>query len=71
MIDINEYKKRVKIWIYENPEASEAELIDYCESIIPSHQFSSYKWLVDETFSWYRSIIQSRKSYYLEDDDKD
>ena len=69
MFDINEFKKKVKEWIRLNPQGDESEFLDYCEELIPPAQFSANRWIVDQTVSWYRSILQSRKEDFLSDDD--
>ena len=61
MFDINEFKKSVKQWITENPKGSVADLVDYCEELIPPQQFSANKWLIDQTVSWYKHILSQRE----------
>lgn len=61
MFDKNEFKKSVKEWIRDNPMASEQDLIDFCDELIPPAQFSAYQWLVDQTVSWYKHIMVSRE----------
>ena len=34
MFNVNDFKKRIKKWIEENPLAQESELIDYCEKLM-------------------------------------
>ena len=62
MFDINEFKKSVKIWIKNNPEASVSDITDFCEEIIPSQYYTSYSWLIDQTVDWYKHILSNRKS---------
>ena len=69
MFDINEFKKKIKIWIRENPQGNEAEFLDYCEELIPPAHFSANRWLIDQTVSWYHSILQSRKEDLSHDDE--
>ena len=61
MFDCNNFKKQVKEWIRENPAASEAELIDYCDELIPSQFYTSYSWLVEQTAGWYKHILTQRE----------
>lgn len=60
MIDFNEFKKSVKEWIRSNPEGTITDLRDYCEELIPSTHFSSHAWVIDQTVSWYRHILNHR-----------
>ena len=71
MFDINEFKKKVKEWMQANPQGTEADLIDFCEDIIPSSQYSAYGWLVEQTRAWYQSILKSRREDYSRDLDDD
>lgn len=71
MFDINEFKRKVKDWLRQNPEGSEADFQDYCEELIPPAQFSANRWIIDQTVAWYRSILQSRKADLSNDDDVD
>ncbi len=61
MIDFNEFKKSVKEWIRANPEGTINDLRDYCEELIPPAHFSSHSWVVDQTVSWYRHILNHRE----------
>lgn len=69
MFDINEFKKKVKEWMKKNPHGSEADFLDYCEELIPAAQFSANQWIIDQTVSWYHSILQSRKDEMQSDDE--
>lgn len=61
MFDINEFKKKVKDWIRKNPNGNEADFLDYCEGLIPPSSYAANRWVLDQTVSWYHSILQSRK----------
>ena len=61
MFNSNELKKKVKLWMQENPEGSERELQDYCEELIPSQEFQTHKWLVEHTLHWYRFVLERRR----------
>lgn len=61
MIDSNEFKKEVKVWMRSHPNASEQDLIDFCEEMIPPSQFSASKWLIDQTISWYRYVVMNKE----------
>ncbi len=69
--DINEFKKKVKDWMRNHPDGAEAELLDFCEDLVPTQQFASNRWVFDHTIAWYRSILQSRTEDHtaLDDDD--
>ena len=69
MFDINGFKIKVKEWIREHPHGSEADFLDYCEELIPSSQYSAHQWILDQTVSWYHSILQSRKNEAPADDE--
>ena len=61
MVDLNAFKKQVKVWIKANPEGTIHDLRDYCEEMIPSHQFAAYEWLIDQTVGWYKHILDHRE----------
>ena len=60
MFDANRFKRSVKEWIRAHPEGTEADLVDFCEELIPSQHFSANQWLVEHTLSWYRHIVSQR-----------
>lgn len=62
MFDINNFKKSVKVWMKDNPEGTEGELMDFCEDLIPVGVYSSHKWLVDQTIAWYRHVQAHRET---------
>lgn len=68
MFDINAFKIEVKDWIRLNPEGTEAELQDLCEELIPPALYSSHAWIIEQTLSWYRYILQNRKPSHAEVD---
>ncbi|MBQ47450.1 MAG: hypothetical protein CMP10_08260 [Zetaproteobacteria bacterium] len=61
MFDFNQFKKSVKVWIKDHPSGTVTELRDYCEEQIPVSQFAANEWLVDQTLSWYRHILNQRE----------
>lgn len=61
MLDYNNFKKKIKEWMNLYPEGTIDDLIDYCEELIPSHQYSSYSWLIEQTAEWYKYILTQRK----------
>jgi hypothetical protein len=61
MFDTNTFKRSIKEWIRENPKASVEELTDFCEELIPSQQFVSHGWLVEQTVGWYEHVLNSRR----------
>jgi hypothetical protein len=70
MFDSNTMKKKVKEWIKTHPSGSEKDLQDYCEALIPPQQYQGHKWLVEQTLSWYRYILENRrKDKAMEDDE--
>ena len=74
MLDHNLFKKQVKSWIKQNPEAKEQDFVDYCEELIPPNQFASYRWLVEQTTSWYKHVLSNRetaKQYKFDEEDSE
>lgn len=68
--DFNSFKKFVKQWIREHPEGTLQDLRDFCEELIPPHQFSANEWVVDQTVSWYRHVLDHRDlAEYSEEDE--
>ena len=61
MLDTNAFKKSVKVWIKENPTGTDQDLLDFCEEKIPSNQYQSSHWLIDQTVSWYRHMLSQRE----------
>ncbi len=61
MFDINGFKKKVKAWVLDHPEGDVAELIDFCEEQIPPAQFAANKWLIEQTTSWYKHVLQNKR----------
>ena len=74
IFDPNSFKKNVKEWIRQNPDGTLNELVDYCEEQVPPALFAANQWLIEQTKSWYRHILDSRKamtgSELNEDDEK-
>ena len=69
MFDINEFKRKVKDWIRKNPNGTEADFLDFCEEQIPPAQFSANRWIIEQSVSWYQSILQSRKNDVTTDEE--
>ncbi|MCB9229336.1 MAG: hypothetical protein H6618_06970 [Deltaproteobacteria bacterium] len=63
MLDRNEFKRKVKIWIKEHPDGTEQALTDYCDELIPAHLFSTNQWLIEQTLEWYRYVLSTREQY--------
>lgn len=61
MFDVNGFKKQTKKWMLENPNGSLEEFVDYCEELIPTAQYSSYYWLLEQSANWYRYILSQRE----------
>lgn len=72
MFDINDFKRKVKEWIRLNPDGAEQELMDFCEELIPRHQFAAHQWIVDQTVNWFRHIVANREitKYLKEHEDE-
>ena len=71
MFDANKFKRSVKQWIRDNPNGSLNDMVDFCEDQIPTAQYSSYRWLVNQTIDWYKHILNHREisSQYCETDE--
>jgi hypothetical protein len=67
--DFNSFKKFVKQWIRENPDGTIHELRDYCEELIPPQHFAANQWIVEQTVSWYRHILDHRDMMELREDE--
>jgi hypothetical protein len=61
MFDCNNFKRAVKEWMQNNPAAEEAELVDFCEELIPAQHFMTHQWLVEQTVSWFRHVLTQRE----------
>ena len=61
MLDPNSFKRSVKDWMRDHPAGTEADLVDYCEELIPPSRFAASQWLVEQTLSWYRHILTHRE----------
>ena len=61
--DHNIFKRSVKDWMKSNPEGSLADLVDFCEELIPPQSFSTSRWIVDQTVSWYKHILAHREMH--------
>lgn len=61
MFDVNHFKRSVKDWIKGNPQASMIDLRDYCDEIVPAQSYAANQWLIDQTLSWYRHVLERRE----------
>jgi len=68
--DTNSFKRNIKNWVQNNPQATEIELLDQCEKIIPTKQYSCCQWLVHQTLAWYKFILKQRKSISTSNEEK-
>ena len=66
----NEFKRSVKNWMSHSPSATVEELIDYCEELIPTHEYQSYSWLVEQTTQWYKHVLKQREIAERYEDDE-
>ena len=60
MFDFNQFKRAVKNWMDENPQATTQDLREFCEDQIPSQFYTSHSWVVEQTVAWFTHIITSR-----------
>lgn len=70
MFDANQFKRSVKNWMRQNPQGSEADLVDFCEEQIPPAQYTAHQWLVEHTLSWYRFVLAQRSNQPDDSDDE-
>ena len=61
MFDFNLFKRSIKEWIRVHPEGSLTDLQDFCEESIPPQQYAANQWLIEQTISWYKHILNHRK----------
>ena len=71
MFDTNNFKRSVKEWVRTNPRGTVADLVDYCEELIPAPQYQAYSWIVDQTVGWYEHVLSQRQSNHRYDDEGD
>jgi hypothetical protein len=71
MFDTNAFKKSVKVWIRDNPYGTDQDLQDFCDERIPTSDYASSQWLVDQTLSWYRHVLAQRDFKDDSGDDQD
>lgn len=64
MFDVNRFKKSVKEWIRINADGTEMDLRDYCDEIVPVHHYQANQWLIEQTVSWYKHILERRVEDY-------
>ncbi len=62
MFDVNHFKRSVKDWIRQNPQGTLLDLRDYCDEIVPPQLYAANEWLIDQTLSWYRHVLERRES---------
>lgn len=60
MFDVNSFKKSVKEWIRVNTDGTEIDLRDYCDELVPAQQYQANQWLIEQTLSWYKHILERR-----------
>lgn len=68
LFDFNYFKKSIKEWIRNHPDGSMSDLRDFCEDLIPAQQYAANEWLIDQTLSWYRHILDHRDLQGLSED---
>ena len=61
MFDVNHFKRSVKSWIRTNPQGSLVDLRDYCDELVPAPLYAANQWLIDQTLSWYRHVLERRE----------
>ena len=69
MFDINLFKSSVKDWLQNSTTVDINDLVDFCEELIPPNQYTANKWLVEQTVSWYKHILQQQSSAPYSDND--
>ncbi len=66
MVNANEFKKKVKDWMQNNPSGGIQDLTDYCEEIIPPSQYAAHSWLIEQTVAWYKHLMMARNQHNSE-----
>lgn len=61
-LDINLFKTSLKDFAKDHPGADMEQFVDFCESLIPPHQFTMYQWLVEQASSWYEFVLSQQSS---------
>ncbi|MCX6129616.1 MAG: hypothetical protein NTX25_11195 [Proteobacteria bacterium] len=61
MFDVNQFKKSVKEWIRTNPQGTLLDLRDFCDELVPAQLYAANQWLIDQTLSWYRHVLERRE----------
>jgi hypothetical protein len=61
----------MKQWVEDHSQADEEAFVDYCEELIPFSERSSYQWLIEQSVSWHRFVVASRKSSQILEGDDD
>ena len=52
MIEISLYKFKINNWIVSNPHASEEQLRNYCEQVLPVNKLVALSWLIECSVNW-------------------
>ena len=62
MFDTNKFKKSVKSWVKSNTDATVNDFVDFCEEQIPSSHYAANKWLIEQSVSWYKHVLNQRRA---------
>ena len=60
-MDINDFKRQVKIWMRQNPKGTVAQLEDLIDELIPTVNYPAYHWLSEQTVAWFRHALEIKK----------
>ncbi len=61
MVDTNNFKRTIKKWVNNHPDANEQEFLDFCEEQIPPAKYPAHKWLIEQAHSWFKHVISQRE----------
>lgn len=60
MVSANTFKARVKAFLKTNPDATEDEMQDFCDELLPPTAYAANAWLIAETMGWFRFMREQR-----------
>ena len=61
MLNVNNFKKEIRAWVRSNEDGTLEDFVDFCEDLIPPHQYSSYSWLLEQSSQWFQHVIKHRE----------
>ena len=62
MFDKNTFKDAFRSWVENNPNASQEEALNFCQSHIPAGVYASNYWLVEQSLMWFAWLHDCKSS---------